>query len=401
MRYIKPDYYDNFKCVADKCPDTCCAGWQIMIDEEALEYYGTVEGEFGRRLASSIDWKEGCFCQYNRRCAFLNKENLCDLYTALGSESLCSTCRNYPRHTEEYEGLRELSLSLSCPIAARMILLQDKFPEFVEYEDEREEELAEEFEDFDFMMFTQLEDARNLVMKHLREEDGSLEEKLYLYLRFAEEMQECIAREAYCEIDAIIRRGEESGLETFGPGRDLPEHMETGNQRFAGRKNERKNRFMHRKELLQHMHDLERLREEWTAVLEELEETLYAAGEATYDTCVEDFENYLQEDGGRQKQWENIGMQMFVFFLYTYFCGGVYDDWIYSKMALVVESVRFIRELYLARWARTGSLTEEDYVELAYRYAREIEHSDLNLNALEEIFMENFEKSVKECLTEV
>ena len=63
MRYIKPDYYDKFQCVADKCPDTCCAGWQIMIDEESLERYGAVKGDFGKRLINSIDWQEGCFYQ--------------------------------------------------------------------------------------------------------------------------------------------------------------------------------------------------------------------------------------------------------------------------------------------------------------------------------------------------
>ena len=41
MRYIKPTYYDEFKCIADKCPDTCCAGWQIVIDEETLDKYQT------------------------------------------------------------------------------------------------------------------------------------------------------------------------------------------------------------------------------------------------------------------------------------------------------------------------------------------------------------------------
>lgn len=78
-------------------------------------------------------------------------------------------------------------------------------------------------------------------------------------------------------------------------------------------------------------------------------------------------------------------------FLYTYFCGAVYDDWIYSKMALAAESVRFIRELYLTRWLQNGTLSWDDYISLAYRYAREIEHSDQNLNALEEIFMDNYE----------
>ena len=371
MRYVKPDYYDDFTCVAGACPDTCCAGWQIMIDEASLEYYGQVQGSFGQRLRNSIDWTEGAFYQCNKRCAFLNKEDLCDIYTALGEEALCHTCTNYPRHIEEYEGLRELSLSLSCPIAAKMILEQEQFPVFVEIEDDAEEELAEEFEDFDLLLFTQLEDARNIIMKHLRENEGSLEGKMSLYLQFAREMQECINREEYYEIDTVIRRYEEEG---FGET-NAREEIQT--------------RFSHREALFQHMLGLERLREEWTEVLQKLEDTLYASGAVRYKQCVGQFEQYLQEDEAAGKRWEQVGVQLFVFFLYTYFCGAVYDDWIYSKMALAVESVRFIRELYMMRWLVSGALTMEDYVESAYRYAREIEHSDQNLNDLEEVFGES------------
>ena len=36
MIYTKPDYYDEFTCIADKCKDTCCSGWQIVIDDEYL-----------------------------------------------------------------------------------------------------------------------------------------------------------------------------------------------------------------------------------------------------------------------------------------------------------------------------------------------------------------------------
>ena len=119
MEFTFPNYYKEFSCIARACPDTCCAGWQIMIDEESLERYENEPGEFGKILRNSIDWEEECFYQNNRRCAFLNDENLCDLYKALGPDALCDTCRMYPRHTEEYEGLRELSLSLSCPKAAK------------------------------------------------------------------------------------------------------------------------------------------------------------------------------------------------------------------------------------------------------------------------------------------
>ncbi len=397
MRYIKPDYYGDFKCVAGECPDTCCAGWQIVIDEDSLEKYSWVEGAFGRRLVNSIDWQEGCFYQYERRCAFLNEENLCDLYTALGSDALCNTCKNYPRHTEEYEGLRELSLSLSCPIAAKIILQQEKFPEFVEYEDDREEELAEEFEDFDLLMFTQLEDARTAVLKHLRETEGSLEEKMEYYLQFAREMQDRIDAGEYFEVDSVIRNFElkstedcEDAVKERGTEGAVDEWEEKERSSKVLCKDEAENntRYTHRKELYAHILELERLREEWSGVLEQLHDTLYKEGKMQYGTYLVLFEKYLKEDAQAVKQWENIGLQLFVFFLYTYFCGAVYDDRIYSKMALAVESVRFIRELYLVRWLEKGKLETVDYVELAYRYAREIEHSDLNLEAMEN-FLEN------------
>ena len=34
MQITFPSYYKKFSCIADACPDTCCAGWQIMIDDK-------------------------------------------------------------------------------------------------------------------------------------------------------------------------------------------------------------------------------------------------------------------------------------------------------------------------------------------------------------------------------
>ena len=39
MLFTRPDYYEDFECIADKCEDTCCAGWQIVIDRETLKKY--------------------------------------------------------------------------------------------------------------------------------------------------------------------------------------------------------------------------------------------------------------------------------------------------------------------------------------------------------------------------
>ena len=125
MQYTYPDYYKEFTCIAGKCPDTCCAGWQIVIDDATLTQYSEISNEhpFKERLNQSIDWDEEVFKQDKcGRCAFLNDENLCDLYTALGEENLCHTCSTYPRHIEEFEDLREVTLSLSCPEVARILM---------------------------------------------------------------------------------------------------------------------------------------------------------------------------------------------------------------------------------------------------------------------------------------
>ena len=103
MEYRFPYYFEDFCCTAAECEDTCCAGWAIMIDDESLKKYEKMDGAFGNRLRNSIDWKEGSFLQYNKRCAFLNEDNLCDIHIEAGEGMLCDTCKNYPRHMEEYE----------------------------------------------------------------------------------------------------------------------------------------------------------------------------------------------------------------------------------------------------------------------------------------------------------
>ena len=61
MRYLKPHFYDQFTCTAGDCPDTCCAGWQIVIDEDSLERYGKEQGEFGKTSAQFHRLGRGVF----------------------------------------------------------------------------------------------------------------------------------------------------------------------------------------------------------------------------------------------------------------------------------------------------------------------------------------------------
>ena len=63
MLYTIPDYYKEFSCIADQCEDTCCAGWQIVIDKKTLASYKKIPDEFGRRMRKKINWITGTFRQ--------------------------------------------------------------------------------------------------------------------------------------------------------------------------------------------------------------------------------------------------------------------------------------------------------------------------------------------------
>lgn len=363
MYYRKPHYYDKFSCTAEQCPDTCCAGWQIVIDENSLEKYSNVSGDFGIRLLNSIDWGEGVFEQYHKRCSFLNAENLCDIYKELGADALCDTCRLYPRHIEEFENLREFSLSLSCPVAAKMILECQEPVKFLEEEDEKEE-CEEDFEDFDFLLFDCLLEVREKLFSIVQNRTIPIEKRMYCVLKIAKSLQEALEEGEFFERDFI------SETELY---------LQESAEEFSVSHYEIVQAI--RKDLLR----LEVLREEWKTNLEAAE-SLFQKGEAWYTEKRKKYKAEIKNTIG-QKQWDIYKEQLLMFFLYTYFCGAVYDDMIYSKGVLSVISVFWIEEITFWNWtAQEGKIEEKNLLETAYRYAREIEHSDENLNLLEEIF---------------
>lgn len=293
MEFTFPNYYKEFSCIAGSCPDICCAGWQIVIDNKTLKKYQHFKGPFHNRLYNDIDWKEHVFRQYNRRCAFLNEENLCDIYTEAGPKMLCDTCRNYPRHIEEFEGLREISLSLSCPEAARILLSQ--------------------------------------------------KEKVH------------------------------SRMNTSDTSKDLFKNMW--------------------KTIVPEM---EVLRPGWKEFLKERLDSLYiSSGENDYIYQKSEFDFYCPD-------WQIQEEQLLVYWIYTYFCGAVYDDEIFTKVKMAVVCTLFIHELDVGTYLKNEHhFNLNDQIQICYQFSRELEHSDLNLNKFQELMSENnifsFENLLKIC----
>ena len=293
MIYSYPDYYKKFRCIADKCPDTCCSDWQIVIDDESLEKYRNYAGEYRQTLHRNIQWEEGVFG-----------------HNHMGKDSLCTTCREYPRHTEEFENIREISLSLSCPEVARILMQKTEPVTFVCEEDDEEEV----FEDYDYFLFSNLEDIREEILKITQNREESLKARIRKVL----------------QIGASAQRHYEEG--------DLIDWDECEDTDKVCVKDEYE---LFRKHMRFLSEELELLYQDWDDVLVESEVLLLGAG---------------------------------------------YDGNILGKIDSAVGHVTVIFLLLLARWIKCSEKLEmADLIELVYRYSREIEHSDENLDRVEEL----------------
>lgn len=399
MLYVLPDYYPEFHCAAGACQDTCCAGWQIVIDDKSLRRYRACRGPGRKRVFRSILWKKKMFRQdKEKRCAFLNEQNLCDLYTELGPESLCRTCRLYPRHIEEFENVREISLSVSCPEAARLLLNRTEPLRFVEFWREKEES----YPDFDELLYSQLTECRSVMLGILQNRSLSLTLRCGLVTGLAYDMQRKFDRGELFSCQELFEQIRKSCGQVLVlpsvPQAQGEQGSEGESRNFDGDSGKRGRReflsiverrmsqgkyleFSWILEMLETLYSYEYLREDWPLWLAEVETLLYRRGEEHYRETEREFTEWLRED---EHDWQIPFEQLLVYFLFTYFCGAVYDGEILASAQLGVVHVWLLREMLMAVWLRNGrTLSMEDMQDMVCRYSRELEHSDVNQKKLE------------------
>lgn len=403
MLYTIPDYYTSFQCSAEKCEDTCCAGWQIVIDRKSLEKYRKEKSGYRRTLRKKIDWRQKCFRQDGeKRCAFLTEENLCEMYQNLGEKSLCRTCRMYPRHVEEFENVREISLSVSCPEVAKILMSRTEKVEFRSYEKASKEDA---FDGFDPFLYSQLLDTRELLIKILQNREIPIEERLVLCTGLAYDIQNRVDRGSLFACGDVLERyrGQLFGVEEGAAKKELAEEnrvedfvdkktMDTKYLAEAQKKAEQyrasaKTRYTFSRKMLENLYRLELLRKEWDMQLQEAEVRLFGKGPEAYAQQMDEFEAWIQTK--YEADWAIQCEQLMVYFVFTYFCGAVYDGQIFVNMQMAVASVNVLWNLMAAKWLRNEkTLYLEDVIETVYQYSRELEHSDKNLkhfwNMLEE-----------------
>ncbi|HFE9682801.1 TPA: flagellin lysine-N-methylase [Clostridium perfringens] len=440
MKVRVPNYFNEFKCIASECEDTCCAGWEIVIDDETHKRYENVEGEFGDILRSKIVKSDGenIFLLNNGNCSFLNEKKMCEIYINLGEDHLCYTCQQFPRYTEEFLDLKEVGLSLSCPEAARIILRRAENTTFnLSEEDKCESKTQKEVEDdlslsceninpsnctlgecsnskdnknresfnlsesenrqclnlknsediesnnSEVDSFTEEEDyldegideevllefleCRNIVFNIIERNDLDLGTKAALALEFIKEVQNKID---LGDMDEIPELMEEYRDENFI--NTLIKELES----FKGKESiKHKNLCEYLKvyKSIKHINSNDPLG---------LENALkcFEGNEEFYLRKHTEFNEYYKEN---LYKFKNI----LVYFIFRYFMKAIFDYDVSAKIKLAIISTLMIKELAVVRFIENNNeFTEEDMVEVSRMYSKDIEHSDENIENLQEIF---------------
>ncbi len=120
MRELYPSYYPQFRCIAGDCRHSCCVGWEIDVDDAAMENYRK-RPDILRHIDTSAEPAHFVLTE-DERCPFLNGCGLCEIILRYGEGHLCQICGDHPRFRNFFDTHTEIGLGLCCEEAARLIL---------------------------------------------------------------------------------------------------------------------------------------------------------------------------------------------------------------------------------------------------------------------------------------
>ncbi|MCD7824351.1 MAG: flagellin lysine-N-methylase [Clostridiaceae bacterium] len=367
LRY--PDYYEKFACIADACEDTCCAGWEIDLDDSTYEYYMQLPGRFGDHIRSCIKEygdsedgryeKHGFYLREGKRCPFLNEKNLCDIILQLGEDAISYVCTHTPRNYLEYGNAREISISPGCGEAGRWILGNRDKQRFVEKEINDSLDFEEDAKDLKIAEAVRA--ARDYSIELLQDRTRGIPERVCAFLRYAKQIQERFNYETFC-----TEPDPEQELSVFSPAK-------------------KEGQFALFRQRMQSFSGLESINEEWQNYLDGIRHLFFDLpdGALRYQEKLVQFMEYISQED-REYEYE----QILVYYAFLLLARSVDDLNFWGRAQLVAASFLMIRDMGMTRFVyQDGVFLKEDQVDVLRIYAKEVEHSQENLDYLEEEFL--------------
>jgi len=136
MAMQQSEWLKDFKCLGDKCEDTCCKGWGMQLDDATLARYREAAPELmgfvtqGESDHVMMRDEETDYCvKFDQGWCAIQKEK--------GSDFLGDACHFFPRVTRQLGDITIQTATLSCPEAARKALLDARSALWHESEPER------------------------------------------------------------------------------------------------------------------------------------------------------------------------------------------------------------------------------------------------------------------------
>ena len=195
MRKITWNAYNRFRCIADKCEDSCCKEWEVDVDAESAAFYRSLEGDLGDRLRQVLKTEDGASFMVleQGRCPMWRQDGLCRIQAELGHDALCQVCQEYPRLIMDYGDFAEWGLEMSCPEAARL-LFADMSADTVEIPGGDEPEY-----DGDAMAILQA--SRGEVLRFWKDSFLTVPQRLAVTLYYAHQVQGALDGGEYAPLD--------------------------------------------------------------------------------------------------------------------------------------------------------------------------------------------------------
>lgn len=360
MKYHKPSFFDQFKCIGSACTDTCCAGWEIEVDETTAQGYLAEKGAFGDRLRREIGSEPGeyFFKLKNNRCPFLNKENLCDIFINLGEDRLCDICREHPRFYNWFGDYTEVGLGLCCEEAERLLFSDSKPLTFVEeVHTDASDLLDDESEECEQM----LEERKAIfsILQNRKKNIGARLKRLLLQLPYADEM--LLLTVPILEWDD-------------------PESITKLDYNAKPSTNTLKSSALF---LIRFFGGMESLDKTWPSMMKELEQNIDSLIDV--DKAAE-FIQFMKGEN-RLYEYEHIA----VYLVYRYYPEILFDGQIEAKILFAAASICLLFLMDLQCFQENGVYTQHDRIELVRRFSKEIEYCPENMERFEKCCTEQYE----------
>lgn len=373
MKVRKPKYYKEFQCIGSACQDTCCAGWEIEVDEEALKQYHTVTGEIGKKLAALITEtpEENYFqLQEGKRCPFLTNSNLCELILELGEEYLCNICREHPRHYEWFGDYTELGLGVCCEEAGRLLFQNPEPLEFVLEETTQESDASDIDEEADAYIEQMLK-ARETAYSILQNRTLKIPERLILLLEYGEELQQALDTD---DEEAVMRnvrsyRNQDAALSAW------KQYQRIQNSLLGSDSQEQEIRqgVQAARERVARYADMEALNAYWKECMTEIEENC--------ERRLELIRGYQLAYPASEYEYEHFA----VYLCYRYFMEALFDGDVQGKLRFLVSAVLMVHDMDLQRFEAQGVYCLQDRIEIVKWFSKEMEYCTENMEAIAEL----------------